>query len=326
VPKLTRHTQFETRDVDEASAHLQRLLHQRLEVLGREKFHFCMQTATLQAIAVSTVQSAAGMEARILGDPLVYTLLRQESGLWDRKADGGPANRIHPAQGILVPPSSIATSRLPATFETTMVSIPVGLIQLEAEHLIGERPKQPIELIEINNLGPASFLGQNLNFILEQLELENGLFEKYDLRGFQAQRLLVSTLIEMLPHNYQGLLAKHHGGTARRHVARAEEYIEAHLHGVITVGDMAAAVGISARTLRDSCQRVREQTPEVLLRRARLYAAHNRLENPKPTDTVTSVAREFLFTNTGRFAEYYQQQFHGETPAQTLRRGRRKHS
>ena len=48
------------------------------------------------------------------------------------------------------------------------------------------------------------------------------------------------------------------------------------------------------------------------------------MENPQGNETVASIAREFLFTNPGRFADSYRIEFQGESPAETLQRGRRR--
>jgi AraC-like DNA-binding protein len=323
--KSMRHAHFATNDLDEACVYMQRLLRRRIEPLERGKLHLSITTATLQVMAVTTIEGTGGIRVRTNSEPAMYSLTRLDGGGWDRRGEEFKSH-IGPTQGILVPPNSFSDSHLSGKFASTIINIPAPLIQLEAEHLIGERPTRPMEIMEINNLGPESVLGQRINLLLEQLELENGMFEKYPLMGMYFQLGLVRQLIELLPTNYKGLLAKRWGGSSARHVARLEEFIEAHLRDAITIGDMAAAAGVSARTLRDSCQSRRGQTPGMRLRNMRLHAAHRRLQNPEPGDTVASIAREFLFTNAGRFAEYYQKEFQGETPAETLHWGRRKHS
>jgi transcriptional regulator GlxA family with amidase domain len=170
----------------------------------------------------------------------------------------------------------------------------------------------------------ASTLGQMIEYCLDELARDNGLFESHPLLARNTQCALVQMLVELTPNNYQTLMQRNFGGSARRHVRLLEEYIEAHLQKAISVGDMAHAVGVSVRTLRNSCQRLRSHTPEQLYRRLRLQAVHNRMENPQPEDTVVSVAQAFGFTNPGRFAEYYRERFHGETPVETLQRGRRR--
>jgi AraC-like DNA-binding protein len=114
------------------------------------------------------------------------------------------------------------------------------------------------------------------------------------------------------------------GGRAHDHVAAMEGYIAAHLSDPVRVADMAREAGVSARTLRGCCHRIRDKSPERILREMRLDAAHRRMQYPEPNDTVAAIAARYHFLNPGRFADYYRRQFHGESPAITLQRGRKR--
>jgi transcriptional regulator GlxA family with amidase domain len=92
---------------------------------------------------------------------------------------------------------------------------------------------------------------------------------------------------------------------------------EAHLR----VGDLAAALGVSARTLYRIFARHRGAPPISYLRVLRLERVRDRLLAGTPGETVTSTALDFGFNHLGRFADGYRRCF-GERPSQTLRRAR----
>ncbi|MFJ6651175.1 helix-turn-helix transcriptional regulator [Microbacterium sp. NPDC091313] len=112
---------------------------------------------------------------------------------------------------------------------------------------------------------------------------------------------------------------------ARRHrgervVRRAAAYIDEHLGDPLTVGDVAAAAGVSIRTLQDMFRAARDESPSSYLRRARLDAVRRALTVADPTrKTVAGIAADHGFAHSGRFAALYREEF-GEAPSQALRR------
>jgi transcriptional regulator GlxA family with amidase domain len=190
--------------------------------------------------------------------------------------------------------------------------------------LTGEPLHKPLEITAPIDLRSSTCLGQMLDYFLDELDREQSVFETHPLAGQEFQRTLIAAVIQQTPSNYHHLLGRQHGGSAQRHVTKAAEFIEAHLHGPLTIGDIAHAVGVSVRTLRESCNRRYDITPEELVRRMRLHVVHRRLEKPEPRDTVASVAREYGFTNPSRFSYHYRREFHDESPGETLLRGRKR--
>jgi AraC-like DNA-binding protein len=323
--RLAQHSRFDTDDPDELCQHLSRLMDRgRTELIRLQRFHLCAHTAPLGLLTVGAVEIIGGG----LASHAVYTgynLVRMEAGGIERRIEGYRPYVLGPGDGSFTGPGQeVMTAHVGGSNLTLTITLPAALVQREAEFLIGEPARQPLEITEPLDLRPSTYLGQRIEYLLDELHRDGGIFEKYPLIGQEIQRELAAALITLTPNNYQPLLRRHHGGPARRHVALAEEYIEAHLREPITVTDMARAAHVSVRTLRDNCHRLRDRTPEMILRSMRLRSAHNRMENPQPHDTVVSIAHEFGFTNAGRFARYYQQEFRGESPAETLQRGRRR--
>lgn len=100
---------------------------------------------------------------------------------------------------------------------------------------------------------------------------------------------------------------------------RATAFIEENAHREITVSDIAAAVGVTPRSVQYSFRRHLGVTPLEYLRRIRLERAHRELQAADPsTDTVMAIAGRWGFSHAGRFSVVYKQTF-GAPPSETLR-------
>ncbi|MCU0837513.1 MAG: AraC family transcriptional regulator [Rhodospirillales bacterium] len=108
---------------------------------------------------------------------------------------------------------------------------------------------------------------------------------------------------------------------ARDRIGQVEDWLAANLKEPIGVEEMAAAAGVSVRSLQVGFRRYRGCSPTQRLMELRMQAAHQALAAPTPEHQVTAVATEFGFFNFGRFASRYRQRF-GESPSQTLSRSR----
>lgn len=103
-----------------------------------------------------------------------------------------------------------------------------------------------------------------------------------------------------------------------RLLRRAREFVCDHDHEVLSVTELAAAVGSSERTLQREFEREFGLTPKKYLRGQRLYAAHRQLWHADSTaTTVADVANEWGFWHLGQFAKDYRRIF-GELPSATL--------
>lgn len=323
--RLARYQRFSTEDQEEFAVAIARLLNRRVEFLkGRKQFHFAAHTAKLELLTINAVESVDGLT--IHQTTLGYSLARIEAGGLERRVDGHEYI-VRPGAGYLTtPPQEAKMTLLPSggTVTSVTIELPEPLIKWEAELLAGGPIAKPLEIVAPLDLRPSTHLGQMTEYLLTELDREHNVFETAPLVGLEFQRRLIASVIEQTPNNYHSLLGRHFGGNAQRHVTMAAEFIEAHLHGPLTIGDIAHAIGISVRTLQDSCHRLYDMPPEELLRKMRLHVTRKRLMNPEPGDTVNAVARKYGFTNPGRFSYHYRREFLGESPAETLQRGRRR--
>jgi AraC-like DNA-binding protein len=102
--------------------------------------------------------------------------------------------------------------------------------------------------------------------------------------------------------------------------ARAEAFMRARLREPIGIPDIARAAGVSIRGLQLAYQRHGDISPIIRLRQLRMEAARSALERAEPV-SVAAVARQFGYSNAGRFAAHYRNHF-GEPPSATLDRRR----
>ncbi|WP_337659802.1 helix-turn-helix domain-containing protein [Anderseniella sp. Alg231-50] len=106
-----------------------------------------------------------------------------------------------------------------------------------------------------------------------------------------------------------------------RYVVKAEEYMRANLDEPLTVAEIAAAIGVSQRSLQLAFREVRSATPREILALMRLHLVHEKLKSDKSGAGVTDIALECGVANIGRFASCYREVY-GEKPSTTRRRAR----
>ena len=103
-------------------------------------------------------------------------------------------------------------------------------------------------------------------------------------------------------------------------VQRAEDYLTENLLNPISIADVCAAAGMSARTLSREFRRSHGTTIKGFIKDRRLEAANRALFAAEPGVTnVTRVALECGFDQLGRFSGDYRKAF-GELPSETLAR------
>ncbi len=106
-------------------------------------------------------------------------------------------------------------------------------------------------------------------------------------------------------------------GAAPRYVRAAETFMRIHAVEAPTIGEVAEAVGVSARTLSGGFRRFRGMTPRDFLREQRLLGVRDALARAAPRETVAAVASRWGYVNFGIFADAYRRRF-GERPSDTL--------
>jgi transcriptional regulator GlxA family with amidase domain len=99
---------------------------------------------------------------------------------------------------------------------------------------------------------------------------------------------------------------------------RFESVLEAHCETQLNTPDLCAAIGVPERTLRIYCAASLGMSPGSYIRLRRLNLVRVQLQRADPdTRSVAGIAKQFGFSELGRFAAVYRGIF-GEAPSATL--------
>jgi AraC-like DNA-binding protein len=136
-----------------------------------------------------------------------------------------------------------------------------------------------------------------------------------------CERTLLLLTVQSFPNNLSTQLERMHAAASPYYVRRVEQYIRAHAAQDITIADMTAVAGVSARSLYYGFERYLGTSPMKYLKRVRLDGARAALRKARSArETVTGVALGAGYGNLNRFCRDYRARF-GETPSTTMRNG-----
>lgn len=107
--------------------------------------------------------------------------------------------------------------------------------------------------------------------------------------------------------------------TSGRHVNRAMEYMRANAADIVLIPEVAAACGVSSRTLEHAFRDAVSMTPMQVLTSFRLEEARYMLLDCDTYASVTDIALACGFRHLGRFSRVYGDRF-GELPSETRAR------
>jgi AraC-like DNA-binding protein len=167
-------------------------------------------------------------------------------------------------------------------------------------------------------LGAGSSLARTLRYLWRELQRDDSLLRVPRI-GREAEEMLAAMLVEACLAE-EAEVPPRFGGGHGAIVRRAEEFLDAKLDSVISLAEVATAVGTSTKTLARAFRKQRGMGPMAFVRRRRLEAARRDLAAADPlATTVTDIALRYGFAHLGRFAGMYREAF-GELPSETLAR------
>ena len=207
-----------------------------------------------------------------------------------------------------------------AECRTLCLKLDQAAVEAEASAMLGRPVRGPLRLapsLEATS-GPGLSWARMVRLLRREFDNPGSLLfeptfvERY-LRG------LIGGLLLSVDHQYTSELLAPARPARPRTVRRAVEVIEADPAQPLTTAGLAAAAGISVRSLQEGFRQHVGVSPMAYLRRVRLEHAHAELSEPRDGQrSVAAVAHRWGFGHLGRFAAAYRERY-GVSPSDTLR-------
>jgi AraC-like DNA-binding protein len=227
--------------------------------------------------------------------------------------------RLAPGDGLLLRPGTAYASEREAG-ESCSLILRLAAAQLRAGLRPGRRPPTLAETPA--DAGAFDSLRRTLLFAASELDEPSSSLSTSPSCQRDTLALVLGRLLDAFGSSQRpwpiDAPARMVGGDRLRVVA---DWIDANLHGPVTLSQLAAVARVRARTLQQDFQRIHDCTPLAFLRQRRLERAQLLLSRPRPGTTVTEVAERCGFTHLGRFSVAYRRMF-GESPSAMLVRAR----
>ena len=199
------------------------------------------------------------------------------------------------------------------------------MLEKTALAMLGLPASAAIDLqLEDPRLTSLTVAGQPFGVVLQQLGTIIDMHQRDAkvLTQLGVQDMLFRHIVMMLrPEVFLNQAALLRTSASAALVSQLCDYMRAHLDAGLTLTDLEAFSGLSARSLQLAFKKHLGCSPMQWLTEQKLHAIHAKLTRADASESVTSLAVAY-FPNLGDFARYYQRQF-GELPSQTLARQRR---
>jgi AraC-like DNA-binding protein len=133
-------------------------------------------------------------------------------------------------------------------------------------------------------------------------------------------RSLPQLLLRTLRHSHSDEFHRKPEAFDPAYVRRVEDYLLANAREDITMGELVAIAGCSARSVYHSFRKLRGVSPMRYLRDYRLAISREQLQDAQATGkSVTEIALACGFTHMSKYTAWYKARF-GETPSATRNR------
>lgn len=302
---------FESTDLDETRELISRVMQPHALLpsgTGRGRSH--MDFVKLGELGLGTIAFGDAMRVNVEAVDGYYLLMFCVAGEAEVRTMGRSL-RVNREQGILCAPGQPFDALLSPGCEQFVLRI--DPLALDAQREENAHPFAPVVPIG----------GPHMRGWMQQLQLVASSPELLACARSNANiaRQLEHLLIELLASGHAGSGADalpKHASVLPGFVRRAEQFIHSNCSEPLQLSDIANAVGVPPRTLRDGFQQFRGVSPMQYLRHLRLERARSTLKASGQHIRVTDIALDCGFTHFGRFALAYKAMF-GESPSDTLR-------
>jgi AraC-like DNA-binding protein len=309
-----------TQTIEELRASLARIIAKPvLEPVGRDRTLCAIHNhCQLQHVGVSYGSYGTGIHFRF-PEPTIFSQIFPVRGKAEVLIDRTSV-MINPDRSAVVS-ADAATFNMTsdAEYERLILTLRPERLTEKLAAITGHSIRSPLRFHPSQHFArpAARILRDHFIFLVRQLS-SGALLPPLVLAEFE-QTLMVMFL-HANRHNYSDLLEREPPDAAPWQVRRAEDYIEANWDRPMSVEAIAAASGVSARSLFRHFRHGRGYSPMEFLRQVRLRRARERLQRPDEPTTVAEVAFVCGFLDVGRFSQDYFRAF-GERPSETLHRG-----
>jgi AraC-like DNA-binding protein len=314
-----------TGDPEQANVMLAQTYARHRPRIGGSSEHFWFSLSTAEAGSICTDDMRHSMSFRTRVEPLYRVTVGSVGRGTTTIRCGREENRFGPGDVLLYPYGGFDIQW--DHFDQGLLRTPIETVaELAAQstgtdpgrfQFLGTRPVSPAMAAHWRSM--ATFVHRRLSdddsAILHPLVLA------------QTESIVAAALLSVFPNTTLTLAhPAPEGQVGPAALRRAVAYIDAHAGQPLTVGTIAASVGIGPRALQRAFARHRDTTPMGYVRRVRLENAHRELRRADPGSgqIVTRIARRWGFAKPARFAADYQRAY-GVSPHQTLRADPKSH-
>jgi AraC-like DNA-binding protein len=318
---LNEHRLLVTEDLQQSQQFLSPIWERHRAIQRGSRFAIRWHQANLHRATLAYVDHPCGLSATCdgpLGD--YFRVLLPFSGRIENRINGSRA-LLTPSSIVLHAPGQDLKLEIDE-FRLLLLSFDGALVRRALSRRFRKVPPLETWAAEFSRRSAAaSSLHSLTQWTAAELDRPDSLFRSQPRAAASLERTLLSLFIEMLAAQYPEDRSRP-GDLANGQIALVEAWIEANLSEAFGVEDLAAVVGVSARSVQLAFARLRGCTPMQFTRRRRLEQARALLQSPMPSTTITGVAMDCGCFHLGRFATAYRAMF-GEKPSETLARSAR---
>ena len=206
-------------------------------------------------------------------------------------------------------------------FEQLVWRVPKGVLEQRLALMTGHPVGYALDFAPAIDLASpkGAIFKQLFDCLIQSVELQASPSKALVVR--ELEQTLISAFLATCDHSGRRLLDGEAARAGSRQLRRAEAHIEANWDRPITIEELVAASGTSARSLFRSFKENRGCTPMEFARSLRLQHARQMLEGAYDATTVSEVAFSCGFGDLGRFAKDFHRAF-GQLPSEVLAKRR----
>lgn len=263
-----------------------------------------------------------GADAELLVPPMLdcYHMNLTLSGQTMVRQRGTRAATDAGRTGVLFSPTDPFTVRWSPEAVQYAVKLPRRSLEGHLGKLLNRPVEQPIHFdlgFDLTTPVGVSLLAA-VKFLRDELSRPGGITTLPMARD-QLESLVLTQILLTIPNTYSEALSTPDLPAQRSKVHRAMELIEEDPDAQLTLADLAAAAGSTARALQRGFKDEVGMSPTAYVRAVRLDRVHADLAQNAGAASVTDVAMRWGFFHLGRFAQQYRERF-GVLPSETVRR------